>query len=103
MFISYRSIAAAAVAACLTTAPAKGKKLVIHAGRLIDGVSARPRNQVSILVHDDRITAVQSGFVTPTGAEVVDLSHSTVLPGLIDCHVHLTSQFDGDRKSTRLN
>src|ERR1041385_2217614 len=95
MFIGYRSIAAAAVVAFLATAPAMAKDLVIHAGRLIDGVSAQPRNQVSILVHDDRITAVQSGFVTPAGAEVVDLPHSPVLPGLIDSHVHLTSQFDG--------
>ncbi len=35
------------------------------------------------------------GFVTPAGAEIIDLSHSTVLPGLIDCHVHLTGEFDG--------
>lgn len=74
---------------------ARAEDLVVHAGRLIDGVGRAPRNQVSILIHDDRITAVQPGFTTPTGARVIDLSHATVLPGLIDCHVHITSQFDG--------
>jgi imidazolonepropionase-like amidohydrolase len=95
MFIVSRSIAAAAVAALVAVVPASAKDLVIHAGRLIDGVSAQPRTQISILVHDERITGVQPGFITPAGAEVIDLSRSTVLPGLIDCHVHVTSQFDG--------
>jgi len=51
------------------------------------------RAQVSILVHDDRITAVQPGYVTPPGAEVIDLKTATVLPGLIDDHVHITQGF----------
>ena len=84
-----------ALAALLVAAPALAKDVVIHAGRLIDGVSKSPRSQVSILIHDDRITGVQPGFVSPAGAEVIDLSNATVLPGLIDCHVHITGQFDG--------
>lgn len=68
--------------------------LVIHAGRLIDGTGAAPRVKVSILVHDDRIVEVRDGFVDPTpGALLVDLSGETVLPGLIDCHVHITQTF----------
>ena len=67
--------------------------LVIHAGRLIDGAGSAPMNRVSILVHDHRIVAVQPGFVSPSGAEVVDLSNETVLPGLIDCHVHILSTY----------
>jgi imidazolonepropionase-like amidohydrolase len=71
------------------------KDQVIHAGRLIDGVSKTAHEHVSILIHDDRVTGVQDGFVTPAGAEVIDLSSATVLPGLIDCHDHVTMQADG--------
>ncbi len=77
----------------LAAAWASAHDIVIHAGRLIDGTGAAPRSQVSILVHDDRITGVQNGYVTPAGAEVIDLSNETVLPGLIDCHVHITAAF----------
>ena len=88
-------MAAAALAAVLTTTAgaAAAKDLVIHAGRLIDGTGKAPRAQVSILVHDGRITAVEPGFVAPSGAEVIDLSNATVLPGLIDDHVHITMAF----------
>jgi imidazolonepropionase-like amidohydrolase len=86
---------ATAVALILAAAPALAKDQVIHAGKLIDGLGKTPREKVSILIHDDRITAVQPGFVTPAGAEVIDLSAATVLPGLIDAHDHITGEFDG--------
>ncbi|MBU3079312.1 metal-dependent hydrolase family protein [Sphingomonas quercus] len=70
--------------------PALAKDVVIHAGRLIDAVSNAPRSKVSIIIHDDRITDVRDGFVTPQGAEVIDLSTRTVLPGFIDVHDHVT-------------
>ncbi|MBB2173987.1 metal-dependent hydrolase family protein [Gluconacetobacter asukensis] len=69
--------------------------IAIHAGRLIDGTGTAPRLQVTILVHGDRIASVTPGFTRPAGATLIDLSNATVLPGLIDCHVHITDQFDG--------
>ena len=93
-FASGCAWAALLVAGALGAGPACAKDVVIHAGHLIDGVAARPVDQVSILIHDDRITAVQKGFVTPAGAEVIDLSRATVLPGLIECHDHISSSDD---------
>ena len=92
-----KKMAGALLGACalLAMAPAAAAKdVVIHAGKLIDGVSATPRTKVSILIHDDRITGVQNGFVTPAGAEVIDLSAKTVLPGFIDAHDHISMDAD---------
>ena len=68
----------------------------IKAGRLFDGTGDRYRENVVIVVQDDRIQAVNpagSGSI-PRDATVIDLSHATVLPGLIDCHTHLGSRAD---------
>jgi len=66
--------------------------VLIHAGRLIDGLSRSARQRVTIVVHDDRIVEVRDGFANPGPNEsVIDLSDETVLPGLIDAHDHITS------------
>ncbi|MCX7057331.1 MAG: amidohydrolase family protein [Proteobacteria bacterium] len=63
--------------------------VVVHAGTLYDGTGATPQHAVSVLIHDDTIVAVRNGYVTPAGAAIVDLTHATVLPGFIDCHIHI--------------
>ena len=62
---------------------------VIRAGRLIDGTGSAPRLDQAVYVEDSRTVGVGPATEIPTDADVVDLSGSTVLPGLIDCHVHL--------------
>ncbi len=66
--------------------------VVIHAGTLIDGSGSAPRHQVSIVVHDDKIVGVDNGYTAPAGAQIIDLSTTTVMPGFIDCHVHVNSK-----------
>jgi len=90
--------------AALANGPrAHAADVVVHAGQLIDGVSRSPRQHVSVLIHDDRIVSVTDGFDTPRGARIIDLSHATVLPGLIDAHVHLNDgAVDGDPDAWRV-
>ena len=90
------AVAALMVGGVLGGGSASAKDIVIHAGKLIDGVSITPKTQVSIIIHDDRITGIQNGFVTPAGAEVIDMATKTVLPGFIECHDHISST--GDRR-----
>lgn len=67
---------------------------VIHAGTLLADAAQGAKQRQSILIKGDRIVSVADGFVDPPdGASVVDLKDKFVLPGLIDCHVHLTGQF----------
>lgn len=65
------------------------RDLVVHAGLLYDGTGAPARHEVSVLIHDETIVGVRDGYLRPAGAAVIDLTHATVLPGFIDCHVHI--------------
>src|SRR5262245_56713883 len=64
--------------------------LVLRAARLFDGIHPRHLEQPLVFVEDGRISAVESAATVPqTDARVLDVGDVTLLPGLIDAHVHL--------------
>jgi imidazolonepropionase-like amidohydrolase len=66
---------------------------LIHAGRLIDGVAKQARERVTVVVEGNRIVAVEAGFRAAGSADrVMDLAQATLLPGLMDMHVHITEE-----------
>jgi imidazolonepropionase-like amidohydrolase len=73
-------------------APAPQGTILIKAGKLIDVRGGRALADQNILVQGDRIAQVGPNIAAPAGARVIDLSHSTVLPGLIDNHTHVLLQ-----------
>ncbi|GAC1373141.1 MAG: amidohydrolase family protein [Hymenobacter sp.] len=88
-----KTIQTLATAALLLAAPAAfAQKTYLHCGRLLDVRSGRLLSQQTIVVEKERIAAVQAGY-TSGGAQdkVINLENRTVLPGLIDCHVHVLS------------
>jgi len=70
--------------------------IAVQAGRLIDGVSTSARQNVTVLVGGGKVISVQDGFQAPAGARVIDLRTSTVLPGFIDAHTHITGEGTGN-------
>ncbi len=70
---------------------------LIHAGMLLADAGQAPKQTQSILIKAGKIAGVSDGFIAaPEGARLVDLKDKFVLPGLIDCHVHLTGQLGPD-------
>ncbi|HEY2583416.1 MAG TPA: amidohydrolase family protein [Mucilaginibacter sp.] len=70
------------------------QKTYIQCGKLIDGISNTPQTQVTIVVEGKLISEIQKGYTSGgAGDRVIDMKTKTVMPGLIDCHVHLENQF----------
>ena len=69
--------------------PASRPAIILHAARLLDVESGKILTPGEILVQGDRIAGVGSTVAHPEGAETIDLGDRTLLPGLVDAHVHL--------------
>jgi imidazolonepropionase-like amidohydrolase len=68
---------------------AQARPIVLHAARLLDVSAGKIVSPGEVLVEDERIVAAGTSVEHPAGAEVIDLGDSTLMPGLIDAHVHL--------------
>jgi imidazolonepropionase-like amidohydrolase len=69
-------------------------RIAIRAGKLIDGKGDKPVENALILIEGDKIISVTAGGSAPAGADMIDLSKTTVLPGFIDTHTHVLLQGD---------
>lgn len=75
---------------CFYSLQASGQQTYIHCGKLVDVEKERVLQKMTIVVEADTIAAVQRGFTeVPSGVTLIDLSTKTVLPGLMDMHVHI--------------
>lgn len=73
--------------------PATSQRLIVHCGRLVDVIRGKSLPQQSLVIEGERITDVQKGYLkAQEGDSIIDLSAYTVLPGLMDMHVHIESE-----------
>lgn len=65
----------------------------IHAGKLIDGLSARAQTEKTIIIENNKIKSIKSGYVQASeGDTTIDAKNKTVMPGLMDMHTHLSME-----------
>jgi imidazolonepropionase-like amidohydrolase len=101
---TFTVLALALAAPAAAQAPAAPQPVtVIHAGTLLAVPGRPPQREASVIVRGQRIEEVRSGYVELPGARVVDLRDSTVLPGLIDSHVHLVGLKDRLQRRLQAN
>jgi len=85
---------AAALALALAAAGTAPAATLIHAGRVIDGVSDAVKTNQTVVVDGGKITSIENGFRAPaSGDQLIDLKDGTLLPGFFDMHVHLSSEY----------
>lgn len=86
----------AALALC-GALPAAAETWAIQAGAVVTDAQKPVRGNSTVVVTDDRIVGIEDGFTTgPAGATVIDMRGKTLVPGLVDLHVHLTGDPGGD-------
>lgn len=93
-----RGLAGAVASVALLTGAAGAETVLIHAGTLLAVPGQKPLSQQTLVVTDGKVSAVKGGYLdaaaagAPADAKTIDLKNAFVLPGLIDCHVHITGE-----------
>ncbi|MGE6698693.1 amidohydrolase family protein [Hyphomonas sp. NPDC076900] len=87
-----KKLIAAALGALILSAPAVAEDAVIHAGHVLAKPGEGYLTRQTILVEDGRIVSITAGYSAPKNYTVINLRDAYVLPGLIDSHVHITSE-----------
>ena len=77
--------------ALLSASAASAQTYAVQAGRLIVDAAKPARGASTVIVENGRVVRIEDGATAPAGATVVDMRSRTVMPGLIDAHVHLTN------------
>lgn len=84
----------ASLAGARAQSPVEPRLIAPRAAKLMDGRGGPPVVPAVVLIRGERIEAVGKDLVLPLNAQVIDLGGATILPGLIDLHTHLTSDFE---------
>ena len=66
-------------------------KYVLQGGKVIDGTGSKPKDDVALIVEGNKILEITSKDRLPKDAQIVDVSGKTLMPGLIDCHLHFAT------------
>jgi imidazolonepropionase-like amidohydrolase len=70
----------------------------LHCRKFIDGISNNIQSEVTIIIDGTKITEIKKGYqAAPAGATIIDLKNKTVMPGLMDAHVHLSQETSKNR------
>lgn len=92
-----------AAAASVSAQAAPERVVAVRAGRLVDVAAGRVLENVMIVVRGERIEAVGPAVRAPAGAQLIDLSEYTVMPGFIDTHTHITGDPSGGYSDQELH
>lgn len=86
------------VICCFLSYLSIGQTKYIYCGKLIDGIGNNAQSEITIIVEGNKITDVKKGYLhAPSGVTTIDLKRQTVMPGLMDSHVHLSGETSKNR------